>query len=276
MDREARIRLVVSDVDGTLLDPDGVLSPVDFVAVGRLRQVGIKFSLCSARPPFGMRWLVRTLGVDCTCAGLNGAIVFRPEGSVVAELPLERLLVEELQERMGRSGLDAWIFTRKQWFVPRLSGPQVRENSDCLRTAPKRYARLGDIPDAILKVVGVHQSPNVVEDCAKELQSEWRDRVCVTISPPHCIDLTHVSADKGQAAGAIASAEGVAKEEVAAIGDSPGDIPMFAAVGTSVAMGQAPAHVRRTASRVTRSNSENGFAWAIESVLNGRRMLVKS
>ena len=47
------------------------------------------------------------------------------------ELPLERGLVDELRGSMLRRGLDVWIYTQKHWFVPRLSGPQVRENSDC-------------------------------------------------------------------------------------------------------------------------------------------------
>ncbi|MGB7437222.1 MAG: Cof-type HAD-IIB family hydrolase [Candidatus Acidiferrum sp.] len=270
MEKEQKIRLVISDVDGTLLDSDGVLSPVDFVAVGRLRQAGIKFSLSSARPPFGMRWLVRTLGVDCTCAALNGAVLFRPGGNIITELPLERGLVKELQGWMLQRGLDVWVYTQKHWFVPRLSGPQVRENSDCLRTTPKRYTRLDEVQDPILKLVGVNQNPDIIAACTNELRSELGDRACVTISPPHCIDLTHSLAHKGRAAAAITLAEGVSRAEVAAVGDSPGDIPMFDAVGTSVAMGQSCGKVRRVASQVTRSNTENGFAWAIEYVLRGK------
>lgn len=268
MDDGENIRLVISDIDGTLLEPDGVLSPVAFVAVGRLRQAGIKFSLSSARPRIGMRWLVRTLGVDCTCAALNGAVLFDPVEKSSKELPLKRDLARELYSRISIRGVDVWFYTRDAWFVPRLSGARVRQNTDALRTAPKRYARLEEVADPILKVVGASDNPELVESCAEAMTRDFAGHVCVTISPPHFVDLTHPSANKGTAAAMIAQAEGVSVGEVLAIGDSPGDIPMFEEVGTSVAMGQSSGKVRRSASQLTRSNTENGFAWAVEYVLN--------
>jgi hydroxymethylpyrimidine pyrophosphatase-like HAD family hydrolase len=109
----------------------------------------------------------------------------------------------------------------------------------------------------------------LAEICTRWLQKEYAGHVCATISPPHFVDLTNVLADKGRAATAIARAEEVLPREVVVIGDSLGDIPMFNSAGVSVAMGQARARVRRAASRVTRSNAENGFAWAIEHIRNG-------
>jgi Cof subfamily protein (haloacid dehalogenase superfamily) len=270
MEKGQSIRLVISNIDGTLLDPDGVLSPVAFVAVNRLRQAGIKFSLSSARPPSGMRWLIRTLGVDCTCAALNGAVLFDPHRVTGTELPLERSLAQELHDRMLKVGVDVWVYTREKWFVPRLSGPRVRQNSDSLRTAPERYARFEEVPEPILKVVGASDNPDLIEGCANKLAKEFTGRVCTAVWPPHFVDVTHSLADKGRAAMAIAFAEGALTEEVVAIGDSPGDIPMFHAVGTSVAMGQSCGKVRCAASQVTRTNTENGLAWAIEYVLRGK------
>jgi Cof subfamily protein (haloacid dehalogenase superfamily) len=270
MEKKQKIRLVISDIDGTLLDPDGELSPVDFVAVGRLRQAGVKFSLSSARPPFGMQWLIRMLGVDCTCAALNGAVLLDPMGSVYTEMPLERALVDELEDRMRKCGADVWVYTREAWFVPRLSGPRVRQNTEALRTAPIRYARFNEITEPVLKLVGASSDSSVIENCTSELRREFSPLACVTASLPHYIDVTHLRADKGHAAVAVALTEGVLKEEVAAIGDSPGDVPMFHEVGLSVAMGQADEEVRAAASQVTRSNAQNGLAWAIEYLLSGK------
>jgi Cof subfamily protein (haloacid dehalogenase superfamily) len=270
MEKKQKMRLVISDIDGTLLDPDGGLSPVDFVAVGRLRQAGVKFSLSSARPPFGMQWLIRMLGVDCTCAALNGAVLFDPIGCVYTEMPLERALVDELENRMRKCGVDVWAYMRESWFVPRLSGPRVRQNTEALRTAPIRYARFNEITEPVLKLVGASSDSSVIENCARELRREFSLRACVTASLPHYLDVTHLHADKGYAALAVALTEGVLKGEIVALGDSPGDVPMFHAVGLSVAMGQANEEVRAAASQVTRSNAQNGFAWAIEYLLSGK------
>ena len=210
MDSSQRIHLVISDVDGTLLNPEGELSPVNYVAVARLRQAGVKFSLSSARPSFGMHWLIRMLEIDCVCSGLNGGILFHADGKVAAEMELDRGTIEDLASRMQKHGLDVWLYTRDQWFVPRLSAPHVLHN------------------------------------------------------------VTHASADKGRAAVAIAITEGAQMNDVATIGDSPADTPMSQASRLSIAMGQASEDVRRMATQVTRSNADNGLAWAIEYMLRGK------
>lgn len=265
-----RIRLVVSDVDGTLLHPEGVLSPVTYVALARLRQMGMKFSVSSARPSFGMLWLIRILQIDCLCSGLNGAILFYADDTIAAEKQLDPGTIEELTGRMQKHRLDVWLYTRDGWFVPRLSGPHVSHNSAALRTEPKRYAKICEVSAPILKVSGMSDRPADLAACATELRKDLSDRVSAVLSPPHHLDLTHPSADKGRAAAAIARAEGVQMDEVATIGDSPADLPMFRAGGLSIAMGQASEDVRRTATHVTRSNGDNGMAWAIEYLLSGK------
>lgn len=270
MNTSQRIRLVIADIDGTLLNPDGELSPVNYVAVARLRQAGIKFSLSSARPSFGMHWLIRMLEIDCVCSGLNGGILFDADGTVAAEIELDRGTVEELAARMQKHGLDVWLYTRDQWFVSRLSGPHVFHNAAALRTDPKRYAKICEVSAPILKVSGASERPADLAACAAELRTDLAGRVSAVLSPPHHLDVTRPSADKGRAAVAIAISEGAQMVEVATIGDSPSDTPMFQAGSLSIAMGQASEEVRRMATHVTRSNADNGLAWAIEYVLRGK------
>jgi Cof subfamily protein (haloacid dehalogenase superfamily) len=270
MDSSQRIHLVVSDVDGTLLNPEGELSPVTYVAVARLRQADIKFSLSSARPSFGMQWLIRMLEIDCVCSGLNGGILFHADGTVATEMEMDRGTVEKSAAHMRKHGLDAWLYTRDQWFVPRLSGPHVFHNAAALRTDPERYAKICEVSAPILKVSGASERPADLAACEAELRKELAGLVSAVLSPPHHLDVTHASADKGRAARAIAISEGVQMDELATIGDSPADTPMFQAGSLSIAMGHASEEVRRMATQVTRSNADNGLAWAIEYVLRGK------
>jgi len=270
MDSSQRILIVISDVDGTLLNPEGELSPVNYVAVARLRQAGVKFSLSSARPSFGMHWLIRMLEIDCVCSGLNGGILFHADGRVAAEMELDRGTIEDLASRMQKHGLDVWLYTRDQWFVPRLSAPHVLHNAEALRTEPERYAKICEVSGPILKVSGTSDRPGDLAACEAELHRELAGRVSAVLLPPHNLDVTHPSADKGRAAVAIAITEGAQMNDVATIGDSPADIPMFQASRLSIAMGQASEDVRLKATQVTRSNADNGLAWAIEYVLRGK------
>jgi hydroxymethylpyrimidine pyrophosphatase-like HAD family hydrolase len=122
-------------------------------------------------------------------------------------------MVEELVSRMQKHGLDVWFYTRDQWFVPRLSGPQVRQRTESLRCGPQRYLNLAEVSDLILKVSGISERPTNPAACESELRQEFAGRVCAVLSPPHDLDVTHPSADKGQAAIAIAMTEGALMEE---------------------------------------------------------------
>jgi len=270
MENNEKVRLVISDVDGTLLNPEGDLSPVNYVAVARLQQAGVKFSLASARPRFGMQWLVKMLEVRSACAGLNGAIIFSPGGEVHSELEVGGDLAEALLDRIRKRGFDVWVYTRDQWFVPKINGPHVRRNTDALRTDPIRYDSLAEIVGPILKLVAVSDMRDAMSSCAKELQKHFGEFVSASASQAHYLDITRVGADKGKAAELIAMHESVPLEAVLSVGDSTSDVPMFGVTGKSVAMGQASMDVQHAASRITRPNTANGFAWAAEYAL-GRK-----
>jgi Cof subfamily protein (haloacid dehalogenase superfamily) len=276
MDMPRRIRLVISDVDGTLLNSQGLLSQPNYHAIRRACQAGLRFSLSSARPSYGMFWLIQMLEIECTCSGLNGAILFAADGRVISECELDGDTVGELADRMRQHGLDVWLYTGGQWFVPRLNGSHVRRNAESLRTGPQLYGKLSDVSDPVLKIVGTSDLATNVAICESELRKEFGDRIRAARSQPHYLDITHPSADKGQAALAIAIVERVQMDEVATIGDSPADVPMFQTAGISIAMGQATDEVRRAATQVTRTNDENGVAWAIDYLLSAKALLTDS
>lgn len=270
MNELRRIRMLISDVDGTLLNPESLLSRQNLEAILRGRRAGLKFSLSSARPPFGMRWLIEDLDVQSFCAGLNGAILFHPQGEVLVQCALDHRTIETVAEQMTQWGLDVWLYTRDAWFVRRMNGPHVQHNAIALRAEPHLYAGWQQIAAPILKVVGTGNDLDMIGACESELNQATTLPISITRSQPHYIDVTHRSADKGTAAVVIAMAEGIELEDLAVIGDSPADIPMFRIAGLSVAMGQASEDVRQTASEVTSTNRDNGVASLIDRLLDSR------
>ena len=270
MDEQNRIRMLISDVDGTLLNAACELSSETKKAVSRYRRAGLKFSLSSARPPYGLRRLIRELDLQSVCSGLNGAVIFHPQQGVLVECALSHGTIEAVRDQMQLRGLDVWLYTRDEWFVPRINGAHVQHNAQSLATAPRLYKRLGDVANPILKIVGTSAELCRLTACELELQHALSGRISVTRSQPHYLDVTHPSVDKGTAAIVIATAEGVEMNEVAVVGDSAADIPMFRVAGLSVAMGQASGDIRQTAGEVTGTNEENGVALLIEHLLRSR------
>ena len=79
------IRLLLADVDGTLVTRDKVLTDRAIAAVGKLRQAGILFAVTSGRPPRGMSMVIEPLGITTPIAAFNGGLFARPDMSVIEE-----------------------------------------------------------------------------------------------------------------------------------------------------------------------------------------------
>src|ERR1700744_3872879 len=81
---ERNIRLVLSDVDGTLVTNDKVLTPAAISAAQALRAAGIGLSVTSSRPAYGVRMLIEPLGLRLPIAGCNGGMLVNPDLTVIA------------------------------------------------------------------------------------------------------------------------------------------------------------------------------------------------
>lgn len=262
------IRLFISDVDGTILNPQKELTKATITAVHRLQQAGIQFALVSSRPTRGMKWLIDALGVQALCAGFNGGLIVNSDLSVVEEHDLPETYVPALAEIIRQHNLDLWVYTRDRWFVPDLNAYHVQHNAQTVRFQPEIFPGFDHFNSGeILKLVGTGEDFNAVEACEKSIRSRFDDSVSATRSQVQYVDVTHPLANKGSAVDAMASALNIPLKEVATIGDADNDIQMFHKAGLSIAMGQSMPEVRRAAIQTTLSNSDDGLAFAIETLL---------
>jgi hypothetical protein len=120
-----------------------------------------------------------------------------------------------------------------------------------------------------VKLVGVSDDRGAIDRSTVAMREVFGDHVSATPSQPYYLDVTHPDANKGCMISYLAGRLDLATEEIATIGDSANDVLMFAHSGLSVAMGNADPGVQRAAKRVSLSNDEDGFAYAVERfVLN--------
>lgn len=261
-----RISLVVSDVDGTLVTHDKELKPATIAAAKRLREAGIGFAAVSSRPPRGMRMLVEPLALDIF-GGFNGSAIMRSDFSVVEQhfVPLEaaRIGVEAMQ----RAGADIWVFADNQWIITNPDGAYVPRERITVQFEPTVVDDLAPYLDRAGKIVGSSRDFDLLARCETELQATLGTTASARRSQNYYLDLTHPTADKGYALKAFAAHWGVPVEEVAAIGDMVNDLPMFLKSGVSFAMGNAGDAVKSRATYTTASNAEDGFAKAMDRIL---------
>ncbi len=269
----SRISLVVSDVDGTLITKEKKLTARTIAAVARLQKAGIAFALISGRPPVGMRMISEPLGVRTPIYGFNGGLATSPDfRQIIAARYLERQIVGAAIGELDRSGLDVWLYTDENWLVRDRQAPHVTREAETVRMEPKEMAAFPEqVLDAVIKIVGVSDRPDVVKRAHAAVCQKVGHAVVAACSQPYYLDITSKMANKGQAVSLLAEHLGVANEEIVTIGDMPTDVPMFENSGISIAMGNAAVEVQSKAHYTTDDNDNDGFARAIDRFVLGMR-----
>jgi Cof subfamily protein (haloacid dehalogenase superfamily) len=259
-----RIRLLLADVDGTLVTRDKLLTDRAIEAVRHLHDAGIRFAITSGRPPRGMAMLVSPLGLRTPIAAFNGGLIVGPDMKVIEQRVIPQDLVVPIAELLGSYGLDVWVYRGADWYVPDLQGPHVARETWTVKFQPKVMPRIQDVTDNVAKLVGVSDDHDAVSKAWSAAHDRFGDHVTAATSQPYYLDITHPEANKGWVARYLARRYELSAAEMATIGDMPNDILMFAHSGLSIAMGNADPQVKRAARRITDTNANEGFAKAVE------------
>lgn len=263
----ADIRLLIADVDGTLVTHDKVLTPAARAAARGLRKAGIGLALTSARPPRGMRMLIEPLGLQLPLAGFNGGLIVDPTLQPLERHPLAPAAAKSAIKALRDADLDIWIYTDTTWFVSRLDGPHVQREAWIIEIDPAAMPPSDAWLDHTFKIVGVSDDHPKVAAAEAAVQRRLGAAASATRSEPHFLDVTDIRATKGFVARSLAQRLSLARTQIATIGDMPNDVLMFRESGLSIAMGNAGAAVKAQADAVTDSNEDDGFAKAINAFL---------
>ena len=137
-----KISLMLSDVDGTLVTDDKVVTPRARAAVAELRAAHIGFTITSARPPRGMKMLIDDLKIDTIVAGFNGGVFVKPDLTVIQSRFISRAVAALALEVIGQHELAAWIYTDTDWFVPDPNGAHVAREALTVKFEAKVSTRL--------------------------------------------------------------------------------------------------------------------------------------
>jgi len=266
------IRMVIADVDGTLVTQEKVLTERAADAVMHLHQAGIEFSITSGRPPRGMAMLIDPLKLSQPMAAFNGGVLIQPDLATVVD---QKLLPPGVPEKVIKAiedhGLDVWLYTDTGWFVRDPSAAHVAREQWTVKFPPSVVKTFAGLLSRVAKIVGVSDDYNRVAKCEKDVQQAGGAHISAARSQPYYLDVTHPQANKGGVVLAMSKLLNIPVEEIATIGDMPNDVLMFEKSGVSIAMGNASREVQSSATHVTSTNEDEGFAKAIEDfVLNTR------
>lgn len=262
------IKMVIADVDGTLVTQEKVLTKRAAEAVLRLHDAGIQFSITSGRPPGGMAMLIDPLKLTQPLAAFNGGVLIKPDLKTVVDqkfLPVG--VPEKVIEAIENHGLDVWLYTDTGWFVRAPNAPHVAREQWTVKFPPTVVKTFAGLLDRVAKIVGVSDDYDRVAKCEKDVQQAGGTHISAARSQPYYLDVTHPQANKGDVVLSLSRLLNISPREIVTMGDMPNDVLMFKESGMSIAMGNASAQVQAAATHVTSTNEDEGFANAIEKYI---------
>ncbi|ARW17653.1 Cof-type HAD-IIB family hydrolase [Komagataeibacter europaeus] len=264
----SQIRLVLADVDGTLVTKDKILTPRAIRAVERLRERGILFTITSGRPPKGMKMVIDPLKISEPIAGFNGGMMVRPDFTVIEARTLPADTARRVIGIIRDHGADPWVYNGNDWIVSKLDAPHVAREQWTVRFPPV----VGNVEaklDQVVKITGVSDDLALMKRLEHDLQQALGDTASAALSQPYYVDVTNRDANKGGVVMALERLLGIPASQMVTLGDQPNDVLMFRKSGMSIAMGQASPEVQKQATHVSTSCEEEGFANGIEKFVLG-------
>jgi Cof subfamily protein (haloacid dehalogenase superfamily) len=262
---ETAIRLLLADVDGTLVTQEKVLTERTLAAARALKKAGVALAITSGRPPRGMTMLIEPMELTTPIAGFNGGVFVKPDLRVIETHGLEAKAARQALDIILKQGMDAWLYTPDAWLIRDPKAAHVAREAWTVKFEAEVKSEFtdDDLADAV-KIVGVSDDLGLVERCEAAVQEALGDKASAARSQPYYLDVTSPEANKGVVVASLARMLDIPASAIATMGDMPNDVLMFAKGGFSIAMGNASDQVKAHANEVTDANDDEGFAKAVE------------
>ena len=259
------VKLLLSDVDGTLVTKDKILTPRAIAAVAALKKAGIEFAITSGRPPRGMEMLIKPLAITTPLSAFNGGLFVKPDLSIMDQKVLPADVTGQIVKTSTSHRLDVWVYRGNDWYALSEHGPHVDRESWTVKFQPKVVKNFDGLLDNVVKIVGVSDDLDEVACAEADAREQFGDHVSAARSQPYYLDVTHPDANKGGVVRRLSQEFNIPVSRIATMGDMPNDVLRFAHSGLSIAMGNASAQVQRAAGRV--SDSGEG-RWTITAAID--------
>ncbi|MDE1188756.1 MAG: sugar-phosphatase [Pantoea sp.] len=266
------IKLIAIDMDGTLLNPYHLITPAVKSAIGRARDKGVAIVLATGRPFVGVERYLQELDLRQPgqyCISNNGALVQRADsGESVAEVTLsfdDFRYVEQLARELG---VHFHAFDHSSLYTPNKDLSEYTIHEASLTGIPVRYRAVEEMdPATRFPKLMMIDKPELLDKAIAALPARARDSYTILKSAPYYLEILDPRVNKGYGVKMLAEKLGLQQSEVMAIGDQENDLAMIEYAGTGVAMGNAIDSVKSIAQFVTKTNMEDGVAYAIEELV---------
>lgn len=267
-----KYKLLVLDVDGTLLNNEKEISKRTLSTLLKAQHTGIRIVLASGRPTSGLLPLAKALEMGNFggyIVSYNGAQIINAEnGEVMFDKRINPELIPYLEKKARKNNFSIFTYHDEYLLTDNADNVHIRREAwlNNLRIMEEEEFSIA-IDFAPCKCVLVSDD----EEALRGLEAHWKRRLDGVLdvfpSEPYFLEVVPCGVDKANTLGVLMEQLGVKREEVIAIGDGVADVTMLQLAGKSVAMGHAQDSVKVCADYVTASNEEDGVAQAVEKLI---------
>ena len=267
-----KYKLIILDVDGTLLNSKRELTKRTVQTLRRVQQMGIRVALASGRPTYGILPIARELELgiyEGYIISYNGAqVMSAKDGQILFERRIDPQTVPYLEKKAAKMNMTMAYYDGNEVVSTDIENPHVRDEAEMngmtLRQEYNISLNMDDWPAEIMLVSDDEQALTSLEQHMQRHLSGVMDTIH---SNPYYLEIVGYQVGKSHAMSALIQKMGIQMSEVLAIGDGEADINMLQMAGTGIAMANAKDAVRRCADFTTLSNDEDGAALAIEKAI---------
>jgi Cof subfamily protein (haloacid dehalogenase superfamily) len=234
--------VVVSDLDGTLLNNQHQISPHTRRTLHRLTERGIRFIVATGRHHIDVQSIRDTLGLDIFLITANGAVVHDKQDNCIYNQTLPPQLAQELVEIERLPDIDLHLYQGDEWLVEAES-PELlayhKESGFTYRVVdPVTLDKQG-----INKIFYTGEHPDLVE-LENRLLANFGDRLSIAFSTPTCLEAMPKGVNKGNAVKAVLEQNGYELKNAVAFGDGMNDLEMLSMAGHGVVMANAHSRLK--------------------------------
>lgn len=267
-----KYKLLVLDVDGTLLNNAKEITKRTLSALLKIQQMGVRIVLASGRPSYGLMQVAKTLELGNYggfILSYNGCqIINAQNGEILFERRINPEMLPYLEKKARKNGFALFTYHDNLILTNDSENEHVLDEAglnDLVVIEEEEFSTAIDFAPCKCMLVSDDEAALVA------LEEHWKKRLSGVLdvfrSEPYFLEVVPCSVDKANTLGALLEHLGVKREEVMAIGDGTCDVAMLQLAGMGVAMGQAPDSVKVCADYITASNEEDGVAAAVEKMI---------
>ncbi len=264
-------KLLVVDLDDTLLNEDLSVSKRNMDAIQKIREKGVMVTVATGRATPSALYYSDLLGLDLPVISYQGArVTDKKSGKALYDNELHLDEIKPLIKVAEETGTHFNIFIDDVIYVEKMTEWAKRYKKLSNNVHMEVVGKLSEFIDrGVTKAIFIDHHDRL-ERIKPDVEQAADDNTNIFFSKPFFLECTNSNATKGAALKFLGEHLGVKREEMIAIGDTYNDISMIEYAGMGVCMANGPREVQELADFVTLSNTEDGVAHAIEKLILGK------